>query len=888
MARTPMWRRHLRFWGSDVEADVDAELDFHVRELTEQLVQEGRAPAEARAEAERRFGDYGRVRKACVGIDRGWERQQRWWRLLADLWQDLRIGARTLAKNPGFTMSAVVVLGLGLGAATVMVSVINAVFVRPLPFPEPDRILNVVTYGDGPSPTVFHPQAIVALARDNSQAFAALAGTRETPGVNLASDHGSTHAGSLMVTAGFFRVFGIQPQLGRAFLREDENDPSVVVLSHAVWAGHFDGDPNIVGQAVRLGGRPHTVIGVMPADFWTYEEVDAWTPFRPDPSGMDQNYGLIGRLAPGWTAAQAEAELQSLALSLLDRLRAQAELPTGVPDGPRVGVQPHRDVLADRSEDVVWLLTAAVGAMLLVVCANAAGLQLARAVGRRQELAVRSALGGGRGRLLRQMLTESVLLSAAGGAVGVLAAAVGVRGLAATQPQLAIWDLALDAPVLLGSFGIAIATGLLFGLLPGLLAIRSGPADALHDSRSRSVTTARGSWMRRALVAAQVALCTTLLASAAGFLRTFVELSSSELGFEPANVLTARVSLQGSAYGSGDAASALYRRMLAELARVPGVEAATVASNLPVERGLNLPLREAPGGRIATNVDWRYVTGDYLGVLRIPLVAGRAFGEADHRAGAPPVALVNEEYVRRLGGGRTVVGTRLQTTIVDFDDQAREVVGVLGDVRTRGVTATRPTVFVPAEQVPDELLGLIHGFFPVNWALRARADAGSLVPSVERILREADPLLSITGFRSMDEVVGGAVAATRFRTFVLGLFAAAALTLAAAGLYGVVAYAVAQRTKEIGIRLALGASGRQVTAGFALGGIALAAIGAAVGAGAAVLVTGLLQSLTGAQPLDPWAIAGVVLILAAVSAAATIVPALRAAGVDPMLTLRVD
>lgn len=253
------------------------------------------------------------------------------------------------------------------------------------------------------------------------------------------------------------------------------------------------------------------------------------------------------------------------------------------------------------------------------------------------------------------------------------------------------------------------------------------------------------------------------------------------------------------------------------------------------------------------------------------------------------MALVNEEYVRRLGDGRTVVGTRLQATVVDFDDQTREVVGVLGDVRTRGVTATRPTVFVPVEQVPDELLGLIHGFFPVSWALRTRADAASLIPSVERILREADPLLSISGFRSMDEVVGGAVAATRFRTFVLGLFAAAAaLTLAAAGLFGVVAYAVAQRTKEIGIRLALGASARQVTAGFALGGIALAAIGAAVGASVAVLVTGLLRSLTGTQPLNPWSVVGVVLILAAVSSAATIVPARRAARVDPMLTLRVD
>ena len=441
--------------------------------------------------------------------------------------------------------------------------------------------------------------------------------------------------------------------------------------------------------------------------------------------------------------------------------------------------------------------------------------------------------------------------------------------------------------MLLGSLGIAVATGVSFGLLPGLLAIRNEPAGALHGGRSLTAAT-RGPWMRRSLVAAQVALCTMLLASAAGFLRTFVELSASEMGFEPANVLTARASLQGPDYGSAVAVSALYRRTLADLARVPGVEAAAVASTCRSERGLNLPLREAPGGRIVTSIDWRYVTGDYLRVLRIPLVGGRTFSEADHRAAAPPVALVNEEYVRRFGGERAVVGSQLQMTMIEFDDPVREIVGVIGDVRTRGVTATLPTVFVPVEQVPDELLELVHGFLSVNWALRTREDAAGIVPSVERVIREADPQVSITAFRSMDEVIGGAIAATRFRTFALGLFAVVAVTLAAAGLYGLVAYAVAQSTKEIGIRLALGASTSQVTARFARQGIALAAIGAVVGIGGTVLVTELLRRLTEARPLDPWTVAGVVLVLGTVTAAATVVPARRAARVDPMLTLRVE
>jgi len=883
-----MWRRYLRFWGSDVRADVAAELDHHLHELTERLVLEGRSPAEAKAEAERRFGDYARVEEACVDIDQEWERRQRWLQVLADLWQDLRIGARTLAKNPGFTLSAVVVLGLGLGASTVMVSAINAVFIRPLPFPEPERIVSVVEYGPSGS-TPSHTQRAVAFVRDRSGTLSVVAGIGTSPGVNLVSDRGATYVRNLEVTAGYFRVFGVEPQLGRTFSRDDETEPSTVVLSHAVWVGQFDADPGVVGEDVRLGGRPHTVIGVMPPDFWSFEEAGVWTPFRPDPRDVGRNYRLVGRLAPGRTAAQAEAELQALVVSL------EAETPAvaGLPDAPRrdarIGVQPYRDQLAAGNGGTVWPLAAAVGVMLLIVCANAAGLQVARAVGRQRELAVRAALGGGRERLLRQLLTESVLLATAGGAVGMLAAAGGVRGLVAMQPRLALWNVTVDAPVLIGSLAMAAATGVIFGLLPGLLALRSEPADALHGE-SRSVTAARGSWMRRTLVVTQVALCTVLLVAAGGFLRTFVGLSASDLGFDPGNVLTARASLQGPAYQSRDAVSALYRRTLADLARVPGVEAAAVTNNLPVEHGLNLMMRRVPENEIVpAAIDWRYVAGDYLRVLRIPLVAGRAFDEADHRAAAPPVALVNETFLRRFGDGRELIGTRLQMTAIQVDDQVREVVGVLGDVRTRGVTATRPTVFVPVEQVPDDLLAAVHGFVQANWALRTREGGTGLIQSVEGVIRDADPLLSITAFRTMDEVVGGAFADTRFRTILLGLFAAASLTLTAAGIYGLVAYAVARRTKEIGIRLALGASRERVMARFALQGIVLAALGSAVGVVVAVLFAEMLRRMTpDAQPLDSWTVTGVVFVLGAASVAATVVPAIRAAQVDPMSTLRAE
>lgn len=883
MPSTPMWRRYLRFWGSDVRADVETELAFHVEELTERLVRDGAEPADARREAARRFGDYERIRAACVDLACAHEQQRRWRQLLDDLCQDLRVGVRTLTRSPGFTISAVVILGLGLGAATVMFSVINAVFIRPLPFPESDRIVSVVRrqpFGVNR----FHPQGFVASLRDHSRAFSAAAGVGVSPGVNLVSDTGATYIDNLEVTSGYFRVFGVQPRLGRVFSPEDEAAPSTVVLSHAVWVGHFDGDPDIIGADVRLGGRPHTVVGVMPSDFWSFEEADAWTPFRLDLRAVDQNYRFIGRLETGWTVARAEAELRALAVSL------NVELPDGMRAEERLGVQSHRDLLATEHSGTVWPLTAAVGFMLLIVCANAAGLQLARAVARRRELAVRAQLGGGRGRLIRQLLTESVLLSVAGGAIGVLAAGWGVRGLVALLPRVEVWGVTVDAMVLFGSLGIAVATGVVFGLLPGLPVVRGEPADALLGGQSRSVTTARASWMRRSLVVFQVGLCTLLLVAAGGFLRTFVGLSTSELGFDPANVLTARASLQGPSYQSRDAVSALYRRTLTELTRLPGVEAAAVTNNLPVERGLNLLMRQRPDNvSEPAVVDWRYIAGDYLGVLRIPLVGGRAFGEADHRAASPPVALVNEAFARRFGGGHDVIGARVQPTAVEVDDQVREIVGVLGDVRTGGVTATRPTVFVPVEQVPDDLLGIAHGFFQVNWAIRTRDGGTDLIQSADRAFREAEPLLPITAFRMMDDVIGGALAPTRIRTLLLSAFAAAAVMLAAAGLYGLVAYAVARRTKEIGIRLALGASGRQVVVRFARHGIVLAAVGGAVGMGAAALFTTALRRLTpDAQSLDPWIIAGVALVLASVSVVATIVPARRVMRVDPMLTLRAE
>ena len=620
----------------------------------------------------------------------------------------MRIGARALAKDRGFTVAAVVVLGLGLGAATVMVGVINAVFVRPLPFPEPDRIFNVVTYGVGPAPNPFQTPAAVALTRDHSQAFSALAGIRETPGSNLASDRGSTFVRSIMVTAGFFRVFGVDPRLGRTFVRDDETAPSTVVLSHAVWADHFDGARTSVGQAVRLGGRPHTVIGVMPAGFCRTRGPTRGRRSAPDPNGMGRNYQLIGRLAPGGPARRPRPNSGRWPVSSATSLPALAELPTVTPDGPRRGVRPYRDVLAGRSGNLVWLLTAAVGAMLLIVCANTAGLLLARAVG-----TAASWPSGPRSRRpgppAQQLLTESIPVGGGGGRWA-SPPAPGARGLVAAQPHLAVWGIALDAPTLLGIAGGGARHRP--GLRPSARPVRR-PRQARGRAARRGVggaTAVRGAWVRRSLVVAQVTLCTVLLTAVGVFLRTFVGLSASEARLRARQRAHARTSLQSPDYGSGAAVSALYRRTLADLARVPGVEAAAVASNLPVQRGLNMPLRETPGGPITGGVDWRYV-------------AGLPAGPGHSPRGRPAVRRSGPPHGRAAGG----VGQRgVRQAVRRRADGARHAPPDNGHRHRRPGARDRrrdrrradarrhrdPADGVrPAEQVPDDLLAAVHGFF---------------------------------------------------------------------------------------------------------------------------------------------------------------------------------
>ena len=866
-----------------VEHELDQELSGYLEMLVAEKEATGLSPAEARRAARLEFGGLDQVKEHCRDA-----RRTRW---LEDLGRDLRFGGRGFRQRPGFTSAVLLIVALGVGAAVAIFSVANAVFVRPLPYPEADRLVSLVRLQSGGFGRSHDRRASMFLY-DHATSFSNLAVIRMSPGLNLVSQGGSEYVRNLRVSSNYFRVLAVPLALGRDFTPEDERDASTVILSHGLWMRHFGESLNVVGQAVRLGGRPHTVIGVASPSLRSFPPVDLWTPFpfRTDPQGAGLNYELLARLRPDRTRDAAQSELQALTPLLNE------QHPDAVRDFERLGVLPYQQVLGRDVVPMLTLLSAAVGIFLLIVCSNTAGLLATRAVSRHREFAVRTALGGSRGRLVRQLLTESLMLAVAGGALGVAVAAWGIDALVSLRPSTAAWEVTMDARVLLTAVGLSLLTGVIFGIAPAVQAWRTSVTSALPGSGDRTPASSgrRAALFRRSLVVGQVALCTVLLVTAGLFVEGLRDLTQVELGFTPSGVLTAQASLQESAYTETAAVASLYQRTLDDIRGLPGVEHAAVANNLPVERGLNLPIH-SPHGSVdqpVVSVDWRYVTDDYFATMEIPLVGGRAFDEHDDRGGQP-VAIVNEAFVRQFMGHAQGIGSQIQ--IYEFQpamkDEQRMIVGIVGDVNSGGTLAGPPipTMFVPIDQVPDAILAAAHSFFQVNWVVRTRGRDAQLIPQIEDTIRRIDPQLPISGFRTMDQVIGTAVTDQRFQAVLLTLFAVAAVTLAAAALYGVIAFATTQRTREVGIRLALGETPGQVCARFVGDGLRLGSVGAALGLGATFLLTRLLQGLlVEVQPSDLPTLGGVAALLLAVSLIAAYVPARRATGANPMVALRVE
>jgi predicted permease len=809
-----------------------------------------------------------------------------------ELARNLRLSVRRLAGSPAFTLAAVLTLGLCIGANTAIFSVVDAALLRPLPYPHPDRLaqLAIRTRGrEGEDVDTGQDGAIWEAVSRQVRSLDCAVDAGESGGVNLAAGERPEYVHQQRVSAGFFRVLGIPPFLGREFsaLEDRPGGPAVAVLSHGLWKRSFAGDPQVIGRVIRLKGEPHTVVGVLPAGFQSSVRADLWTPLRPSTTGEGEgtNYEIVARLRPGVTWAQADAELAALSGTALAHLRLPPALVAWLT------VIPLQRGLTLSLRGSLLLLWAAVLLVLLIGCLNVAGLLLARSAGRAREMATRVALGGGRGAILRQLLVESLVLALLGGAAGVAFGALGMKALnLLARDGLALpQEIRLDARVAGVALGLSLLTTFLFGLLPALRASAVDPRAELIE-RGGTGGRAEQRWPRRLLVVGEVALGVVLLIGAGLLIRTLAHFQEIPKGFDPANVVAATLSLDDARYASPARADQLFTESLERIRRLPGVEAAAVGLSLPYERWLNMGFRPADGPHAAEGTqttDLLYITPDYFRALRVPLLRGRTFTAAD-RAGSAQVVIVTQAFVRKYLRDQEPIGSHLF-----FNDRSREIVGVVGDVARAsgwggaGPLAALPAAFIPVAQVPDAFLPIIHTWFSPSWIVRTRGPQQGIAAGIERAIQAVEPQLPIARFRDLDEVAAGTLAWPRLQTTLLTTLAGLALLLAAVGVYGLIASAVAERRRELGIRMALGATIAQAIRTVALPGVLLVAAGVVLGSGLALMTVQALKSmLWGVQPTDPLTFAGVAAIFLLVAAAASFLPALRVARLDPARTLR--
>jgi predicted permease len=816
--------------------------------------------------------------------------------MLDAILRDLRYATRMLRKTPGFTLIALVTLAVGIGVNTAVFSVVNTLLLEPLPYPEPDRLATVITLmrsprGQGTSDSV-DGRTYLAI-HDNAKMIdtAARGGGFSGSGVNLVAGDRAANVIQGRVTAGYFRVMGVPPLLGREFSPDEDRDGGqpAAILSHGLWTRQFGSDRAIVGRSVMLRGQQYTVVGVMPPGF-VAGKVDLWTPLRPSTRGEGggSNYQMLARIRPGVSWSQADAEVAQLGSEA-------AKGPASSDATVVCSLLPQQQEETTDVRQPLLMLWGAVGLVLLIACVNIAGLLLARSSMRTREIATRMALGSGRPAVIRQLLIESAVLALAGGLLGLGLGWLildGVRTLAADVLTFE-YPVTLDARVLVATIVGALGTSVIFGLVPALQASRVDVQAALAESGTRGVAGRSSRWARRLLVVGEVAMGVVLLVSAGLLVRTFVHLNTLSPGFDPSNVVTAIVSLQDARYEEAVKVDRLFADSLARIRAIPGVQSAGVTLGLPYTRLLNLGFRPLDGGAnvegtATTNVT--YITPGYLQALRLQVRAGRDLTDAD-RAGGEGVAIVNEEFIHRFYKDQTVIGRHIAVA------GDRTIVGVVGNTRAtssgfgsyHGPLVAPPIVYIPASQVSSSFLSLVHTWFSPAWVVRTSGPVAPVVDGLRRAMGAVDPMLPIAKMESMTDVQSASLADRRFMmTLVLGL-GAVALLLAAIGIHGLIANSVSERTRELGIRLALGATGSQIMRDIVQSGLMLAAIGIAIGTAGAFAVGRLLQSfLWGVTPADPLTFIAVIATLLAVALAASVLPALRVLRLDPATTLRAE
>jgi predicted permease len=815
--------------------------------------------------------------------------------------KDLRHSLRMFAQSPAFTLAAVAALTLGIGANTAIFSVVNAVLLKPVPFPDADRLvvfMNTSPQGSGPAASpakLQHYREQTAVVQDVS-AF-------RTGIVNYTSGTFPEQLRMGQVSADFFRLFGAPLIRGRAFTAAEDvpDGPKVVVLDQNFWETRFNAADDVIGRTISLGGEPYTVVGVLGTfsfeDFGPTPHV--WMPFQLPANTNDQGhyFQAAGRLKTGVSLEQAQARLQASANDY------RAKYPNAIGPNNAFSVQPVRDVLVRNVRSSLLVLAGAVSFVLLIACSNVANLLLVRATGRRREIAIRGAIGGSRGRIIRQLLTESVVLSLVGGVLGLLLGLVGIRALlminTAGLPRVGEFGamVTLDWRVLGFAFLVSLGTGVLFGLIPALQSSKTDLTVALKESSGRSGTGFRQNKARSILVVTEVALALVLLIGSALLIRTATALSHVNPGFDATNVLTMRMSLAGPQYQDAQVVEQLIRNGVERLRALPGVVEASATCCVPLQGGYGLPFtivgRAVDGpGPYHGGGGWMTVSPGYFEVFKIPVKRGRTFTDRD-TSSSTPVAIVNEAMARQYWAKADPLTDRLiigRGVMREFEGEPeRQIVGVIGDTRSGGLdNEPGPMMFIPQAQVPGPVNVLNLRLSPMAWLVRTQTDPLAMSAAIQEQLRQATGL-PVSQVRSMAEVVSLSTSRQRFNMWLMTVFGAAALLLAAIGIYGLMAYSVEQRTQEIGIRLALGAQASQVKNMVVRQGMVLATIGVIIGlAGAFGLSRVIASFLFGVSARDPLVFVVVPVTLILIALLAVWLPARRASRVDPIVALRYE
>ncbi len=817
---------------------------------------------------------------------------------------DLRYAFRLLGSNRWFTAVAVITLALGIGATTAIFTVANAVLLKPLPYSEPDRIVKLGRlFPDGLGDATSIPKFMAWRAGTHSFSATALYGLFGQA-MNLGAGDPPRQVRGLQVSNGYFEVFGVAPVLGRGFTQTEDlpGGARTVVLSYGIWQAEFGGDRSVLGRVVMLDGEPYVAVGVLPKGFQADPEADVWVALQADPNSANQGHYLAAaaRLKPGVSLAAARSDMQ------LAGERFRRENPKWMDKTESAGAMPMREATVREVKTALAVLMGAVVFVLLIACANVANLLLARAASRQREMAVRAAIGASRWRVLRQLLTESVLLASLGGILGFGLGQWGVGALLKLAPGniprlMSADGLEAVAPpidwrVALFTVGLALSTGILFGLFPALHASNPDLASSIKEGGGRAGTGLRHNRARSVLVVSEVALALVLLVGAALLIRTFVGLGAVKPGFDPHNILTMQTPMGGGNYNTTAKVDGFVVNVCRRIESLPGVEAAASSVTLPVSMGVDLPFNivgrpPAKGSQYNGDEQWRSVSEHYFQVFRIPLLRGRGFRQAD-TAGSAHVVVINEAMARRYWpkedplGRSIVIGKGLGPK--EFEDPPREIVGIAASVRETGLDAADVGVmYIPQSQVQEGVTGLLNQMVPLSWAVRTAANPLQMRTPVEKQFRSVDPAMTPTRERTMEQVVEKSVARQNFNMLLLGIFAGVALLLASIGIYGLMAYGVEQRRQEIGIRMALGADAGQVLRMVMTQGMKLAGAGVVVGLGLAWAMTRFLGSLLfGVHATDPVAFGCVALLLTAVALVATLIPARRAARLSPNQALR--